>query len=156
MHDHRRLVDQLGLEFGFRGDDAVHDVRPFLFQGDAQVGDFRLGLLLLPLQGVRPFVAFDPHLVHGHRVAVGRVLDVERGDPQPVDDAPHHAHQIGDIDAEGAVLGAALAQVAFGVGNDGGPADEFRAHPPFFLSISQMVCLTLPTGEKCGSLSWDR
>ena len=65
VHDDGRLVDQLGLKFGFGGDDRVHDVGALLFQRDPQGGNFGLGLFFLPLEGVRPFVAFDPHLVHG-------------------------------------------------------------------------------------------
>ena len=127
VHDDGRLVDELGLELRLRADHRVHDVGPLLFERDAQGGDLGLGLFLLPLQGVDPLVVLDPHLVQGGGVAVGRVLDVERGDAQQMADAPDHQHQVGHVDAERAVHGAALAEVALGGGDDARLLDEVGA-----------------------------
>ena len=65
-------------------------------------------------------------------MAVGSVLDVKRRGAQSVDDAPHHADDVGDVDAERAVLGAALAHVALGLGDDGGLLDKLRGNAPLF------------------------
>ena len=48
-------------------------------------------------------------------MAVGGVLNEGRGDAELVADAPHEAHQVGDVHAHGTVMDAAAAHVAFGV-----------------------------------------
>jgi len=80
LQDGGCLVDQLGLKFRLRSDHRVHDLGALLFQRDAQTGNFRPGFFLLPLQGVDPFIALDPHLIHGRRMAVSRILQVQGGE----------------------------------------------------------------------------
>ena len=143
MHDHSGLVDQLGLEFGLGRNHRVHDVRTFFVQRNAQVGNLCLGLFFLPLQGVGPFIALDPHLVHGDRMAVGGVLNIQRRYAQLVNDAPHHRYQIGDVDAKRAILGAALAQVALGVGDARGLPDKVRIQFALFLDHGPQGLLDL-------------
>jgi len=119
VEDGRGLIDELGAEFRLGRDDRVVDFRAFLIQRDAQVGELVAGLVLLPLQGVDPLVVLHPHLVECGGVGVRGVLDVLRRDAELVADAPHHAHDEAGVDADGTVVHAALAQVAFGVGQLG-------------------------------------
>ena len=103
---------------------------PSFSSGILRLGDLLLGLFLLPLEAVDPFVFLDPHLVQGGRVAVGGILEVLRGGAQQVADATHDEHQVGHVDPEGAVHGTAPAQVALGVGDLTGFFDEGRRHAP--------------------------
>ena len=41
-------------------------IGPLFFERNPSGRDLHLGFLFLPLEGVRPLIAFDPHLVHGH------------------------------------------------------------------------------------------
>jgi len=67
-------------------------------------------------------------------MAVGRVLDIEWGSSQLVNDSSHNQHEIGDVYAKGAILGAAFAQIAFRVGDDSRLFDKLRPDPAFLFN----------------------
>ena len=115
MEDRGGLIDKLRAELRLGRDDRVHEVRAFLVERDADAGEFLAGFLFLPDEAVDPFVFAHPHLVERGGMAVGGVLNEGRGDAELVADAPHEAHQVGDVHAHGTVMDAAAAHVAFGV-----------------------------------------
>ena len=115
MEDRGGLIDELRAELRLGRDDRVHEVRAFLVERDADAGEFLAGFLFLPDEAVDPFVFAHPHLVERGGMAVGGVLNEGRGDAELVADAPHEAHQVGDVHAHGTVMDAAAAHVAFGV-----------------------------------------
>ena len=66
------------------------------------------------------------------RVTVGRVLNEGRRQFELVADAPHEAHEVGDVHAHGAVMDAAAAHVALGEGDLGDAAHLFGVELPTF------------------------
>ena len=129
IHYNRRLVNQLGLKFGFGSDNRIHDIGPLFFKGNPQSGYFSLRLFFLPLQRIDPLVIFYPHLVHSHRVAVGRILDIQGGDAQQMANAAHRQHHVSDVDTEGTVHRTAFAGIAFRGSNLGCIFNKFGIDP---------------------------
>jgi hypothetical protein len=99
---------------------------PSFSSGIRKVG-FSLSFFFLPLKSVRPFIFFDPHLIHGGGMAVGGILDVKRGYAKQMAYSSNRQHQVSDVDSERAIHGTALTGIAFGGGNLRCSLDELGA-----------------------------
>ena len=125
VHDDGLLLDILGIVLGLAGVDHEHDVAVFLVDGDFQVLDGLLAFL------GHPFAGLDELFVgNGHLVAEIDVALVDSHQPVGADILGAHAlagnlDHHGDVDAEGAILGAAAARGAAAPGDLLGSLQEF-------------------------------
>ena len=89
--------------------------------------------MLLPLQGVNPFVLLDPHLVLCGGVAVRRVLQILGNDSEQITNAADGHYEIGNVDTEWTIHAATAAGAALGVGDPRRLLDELAVDPALAL-----------------------